>query len=63
VGRGGRRARRLVHEELAAEYAAVGRDADARAQAALAIPLLERDDPSLAEDVERSGRLAALASI
>ncbi|HZB23754.1 MAG TPA: tetratricopeptide repeat protein [Gaiellaceae bacterium] len=50
------------HEELAAEYAAVGRDADARAQAALAIPLLERDDPSFAEDAERSGRLAALAS-
>ena len=50
------------HEELAEEYAAVGRDEHARAQAALAIPLLERDDPSFAADAERSGRLAALAA-
>ena len=50
------------HEELAEEYAAVGRAADAGAQAALAIPLLERDDPSFAGDAERSARLAALAS-
>ena len=51
-----------LHEELAEEYASLGRDAEARAQARLAIPLLERDDPSFAEDAERSGRLAALAS-
>jgi tetratricopeptide (TPR) repeat protein len=50
------------HEELAEEYAAVGRMADARAQAALAIPLLERDDPSFAEDAERARRLRRLAS-
>ena len=48
------------HEELAEEYAAVGRNADARAQAALAIPLLERDDLSFSQDAERPGRLAAL---
>ncbi|HJR94418.1 MAG TPA: tetratricopeptide repeat protein [Gaiellaceae bacterium] len=48
------------HEELAEEYAAVGRNADARAQAALAIPLLERDDLSFSQDAERRGRLAAL---
>ncbi|HKX47749.1 MAG TPA: tetratricopeptide repeat protein [Gaiellaceae bacterium] len=51
-----------LHEELAEEYAAVGRDGDARAQAALAIPLLERVDPSFAEDAVRAGRLAALAA-
>ncbi len=50
------------HEELAEEYAAVGRDEDARAQAALAIPLLERDDPSFAEDADRADRLRTLAS-
>jgi tetratricopeptide (TPR) repeat protein len=49
------------HEELAEEYAAVGRDDEARAQAALAIPLLERDDPSFRDD-DRSERLAELAS-
>lgn len=49
------------HEELAEQYAAVGRHADARAQAALAIPLLERDDSSFADDAERYARLAALA--
>jgi tetratricopeptide (TPR) repeat protein len=51
-----------LHEELAEEYAALGRDDDARAQATLAIPLLERDDPSFAEDAERAGRLAGLAA-
>jgi tetratricopeptide (TPR) repeat protein len=51
-----------LHEELAEEHAALGRDAEASAQARLAIPLLERDDPSFAEDAMRSGRLAALAS-
>jgi tetratricopeptide (TPR) repeat protein len=50
------------HEELAEEYAAVGRDDDARAHAALAIPLLERDDPSFAEDADRAARLNDLAS-
>ena len=50
------------HEELAEEYAAVGRADAARAQAAFAIPLLERDDPSFAADAERSARLAALAA-
>jgi tetratricopeptide (TPR) repeat protein len=50
------------HEELAEEYAAVGRDDDARAQAQLAIPLLEADDPSFADDAERSQRLRELAS-
>lgn len=49
------------HEELAAEYAAVGRDADAREQARLAIPLLERDDPSFVEAEERKARLRSLA--
>jgi tetratricopeptide (TPR) repeat protein len=50
------------HEELAEEYAAVGRSDDAREQARLAIPLLEADDPSLADDEERRTRLAALAA-
>ena len=49
------------HEELAEEYAAVGRDSDAQTQAELAITLLERDDPSFAEDAERTARLTALA--
>jgi tetratricopeptide (TPR) repeat protein len=51
-----------LHEELAEEYAALGRDAEAAAQAALAIPLLERDDPSFAEDADRGARLASLAT-
>jgi tetratricopeptide (TPR) repeat protein len=49
------------HEELAEEYAAVGRADDARSQAAFAIPLLERDDPSFGEDEERRTRLRRLA--
>jgi tetratricopeptide (TPR) repeat protein len=49
------------HEELAEEYAALGRDADATEQARLAIPLLERDDPSFPTDEERVGRLRVLA--
>ena len=49
------------HEELAVEYAAVGRLDDARGQARLAISLLERVDPSFADDEERRMRLAALA--
>jgi len=49
------------HEELAEEYAAVGRDADAAEQARDAIPLLERDDPGFATDDARATRLRALA--
>ena len=49
------------HEELAEEYAAVGRPDDAREQARLAIPLLERDDPSFANDDGRGARLGNLA--
>jgi len=49
------------HQELAEEYAAVGRSDDAREQARLAIPLLEADDPSFADE-ERRTRLAALAA-
>ena len=50
------------HEELAEEYAAVGRSDDAGVQARLAIPLLEADDPSFADDDERRTRLTALAA-
>ncbi len=49
------------HEELAEEYAEVGRDNDARQQANLAVPLLERDDPSFANDDGRRARLGNLA--
>jgi tetratricopeptide (TPR) repeat protein len=49
------------HEELAAEYDAVGRVEDAAEQARLAIPLLERDDPSFADDDGRRARLQRLA--
>ena len=49
------------HEELAEEYAAVGRTGDAHQQARLAVPLLERDDPSLIEDTARRTRLESLA--
>jgi tetratricopeptide (TPR) repeat protein len=51
-----------LHEELAEEFAALGRDADARVHATLALPLLERDDSSLAEDSARRERLASLAA-
>ena len=50
------------HEELAEEYAAVGRTADAREHARLALPLLEAADQALREDGDRSARLRALAS-
>jgi tetratricopeptide (TPR) repeat protein len=50
------------HEELAEEYAAVGRDDDARVQARLAEPLLLATDPSFGDDADRSARLRALAS-
>jgi tetratricopeptide (TPR) repeat protein len=48
------------HEELAEEYAAVGRVDDAGEQARRAIPLLRTDDPSFADDSERRARLEAL---
>jgi tetratricopeptide (TPR) repeat protein len=50
------------HEELAEEYAALGRTEEAAEQARAAIPLLERDDPSFAGDETRKSRLAALAA-
>jgi tetratricopeptide (TPR) repeat protein len=49
------------HEELAEEYAAGGRLDEAGDQAKRAIPLLEADDPSFAEDGARRARLEALA--
>lgn len=49
------------HEELAQDYAATGREDDAREQARLAIPLLEAGDPAFADDAERRARLDALA--
>jgi tetratricopeptide (TPR) repeat protein len=48
------------HEELALEYAELGRDADAATQAAAAVPLLEREDPDFVADEERASRLRAL---
>jgi tetratricopeptide (TPR) repeat protein len=50
-----------LHEELAEEYATVGRPDDARVHARLAIPLLKAHDPSFPEDAERRNRLDALA--
>jgi tetratricopeptide (TPR) repeat protein len=49
------------HEELAEEYAAVGRTNDAREQARLALPLLVEADPSFAEDADRVTRLRSIA--
>jgi tetratricopeptide (TPR) repeat protein len=49
------------HEELAEDYAALGRAEDAREQARLAIPLLEQADPSFSADGERASRLRRLA--
>ena len=49
------------HEELALEYAALGRDTDAAAQARAALPLLERDDPNFAADDERAAKLRTIA--
>ncbi len=49
------------HEELALEYAALGRDPEAVVQARAAIPLLERDDPDFAADEERAAQLRAIA--
>jgi tetratricopeptide (TPR) repeat protein len=50
------------HEELALEYAAVGRESDACAQGRLAIPLLEDADPSFTENAGRVERLRSLAA-
>jgi tetratricopeptide (TPR) repeat protein len=47
------------HEELAEDYAALGRSDDARSHARLALPLLETADPSF--DGERAARLRELA--
>jgi tetratricopeptide (TPR) repeat protein len=49
------------HEELAEAYAALGRQADARQQARLALPLLEVADASFKDDAGRASRLRALA--
>ena len=49
------------HEELAEEYAAVARVDDARAQARLALPMLEETDPAVADDSARVARLRELA--
>jgi tetratricopeptide (TPR) repeat protein len=49
------------HEELAEAYAALGREADARQQARLALPLLKVADTSFTDDTERASRLRALA--
>jgi tetratricopeptide (TPR) repeat protein len=49
------------HEELAEDYAALGREAEARAQARLAIPLLLEADASFGDDSERAARLRRLA--
>ena len=49
------------HEELAEEYAAVGRSSDAREQARLALPLLLEADPAFAEDEARLARIRSLA--
>jgi tetratricopeptide (TPR) repeat protein len=49
------------HEELAEEYAAMGRAHDAGVQARLALPLLEAADSSFAADPGRRARLRALA--
>ncbi len=49
------------HEELAEEYAALGRESDAREHARRALPLLLDADPSF-EDSERATRLRLLAS-
>jgi tetratricopeptide (TPR) repeat protein len=48
------------HEELAEDYAALGRDEEAGEQARLALPLLLDGDPSFAGDETRRRRLEAL---
>jgi tetratricopeptide (TPR) repeat protein len=49
------------HEELALDYAALGRAGDAAEQARLALPLLQEADTDFAGDGERSSRLRSLA--
>jgi tetratricopeptide (TPR) repeat protein len=49
------------HEELAEDYAALGRGEDAREQARLALPLLLEADPAFSADAERFARLRTLA--
>jgi tetratricopeptide (TPR) repeat protein len=49
------------HEELALEYAALGRADEAAEQARLALPLLREADPDFSEDGERASRLHGLA--
>lgn len=49
------------HEELAEDYAAPGRESEAREQAKLALPLLQEADASFASDADRVGRLRRLA--
>jgi tetratricopeptide (TPR) repeat protein len=49
------------HEELAEDYAALGRDADAREQAKLALRLLREADGAFERDTERVARLRSLA--
>ncbi len=49
------------HEELAEDYAALGRKDNAREQAQLALGLLTYADPSLAQNAERTARLRELA--
>ncbi len=50
------------HEELALAYGDARRGEEAAEQARLALPLLETDDPSFAEDRDRRGRLDSLAA-
>lgn len=49
------------HEELALEYAALGRSVEAGEQARLALSLLREADPDFAEDGERATALRSLA--
>ena len=51
------------HEELALEYAELGRAGEAAEQARLALPLLTEADPDLDGDAERSARLRELAGV
>ncbi len=50
------------HEELAEDYATLGRAADAAEQARLALELLAEQDPAFAQDTERVQRLRLLAT-
>jgi tetratricopeptide (TPR) repeat protein len=51
------------HEELAEDYAALGRVGEAREQARLALPLLLEADESFERDGDRAGRLRRLARV